>query len=75
VPIAYEEVALVCQKAARAAQMVNVLRRDPAKIEYAKTRAKSNAERYAEALENLKAAQAEIKALKDEIKMSKEGGK
>lgn len=72
VPIAYDEIALVCQKAARAAGMVNVLSRHPDRIEQARAMARSNAERYAEVLERLKKAQAEIKALKAEIKALKD---
>ena len=64
-PIAYDEVALVCQKAARAAGMVNVLSRNPAKIEQSRALARSNAERYAEAQERLKKALEEIKMLKE----------
>ncbi len=73
VPIAYDEIALVCQKAARAAGMVNVLSRHPGRIEQARALARSNAERYAEVLERLKKAQTEIKALKDEIAALKKG--
>lgn len=73
VPIAYDEIALVCQKAARAAGMVNVLSRHPDRIEQARAMARSNAERYADVQERLKKAQTDIKALKDEIAALKKG--
>jgi hypothetical protein len=75
VPIAYDEIALVCQKAARAAGMVNVLSRNPTRIEQARSLARSNAERYAEVREQLKKAKAEIQALKTELKTLKEKAK
>jgi SAM-dependent methyltransferase len=65
VPIAYDEIASVCQKAARAAGMVNVLARNPSKIELARLRARSNAERFIEVQDRLKKAQNEIKRLKE----------
>ena len=65
VPIAYDEIALVCQKAARAAGMVNVLSRRPDRIDQARAMARSNAERYADVQERLKKAQEEIKRLKE----------
>lgn len=72
VPIAYDEIALVCQKAARAAGMVNVLSRHPDRIEQARAMARSNAERYADVQRRLKKAQVEITTLKEEIKRLKE---
>lgn len=64
VPIAYEEMGLVCQKAARAAGMMNVLDRYPDRTELARTRAVSNAERFANVQDKLKHAQEEIRKLR-----------
>ena len=64
VPIAYEEIALVCQKAARAAGMMNVLDRHPDRIALAKVRAVSNAERLAKVREKLAATREELRKLK-----------
>ncbi len=72
VPIAYDEIALVCQKAARAAGMVNVLSRHPDRVEQARAMARSNAERYADVQGRLKKAQVENTTLKEEIKRLKE---
>lgn len=64
VPIAYEEVALVCQKAARAAGMMNVIDRYPDRLELAKSRAVSNAERLAKVQKQLVATREELRKLK-----------
>ena len=64
VPIAYEEIALICQKAARAAGMMNVLDRYPDRIALARARAVSNAERFANVQKQLAAARDELRKVK-----------
>ncbi len=71
VPIAYDEIALVCQKAARAAAMVNVLDRFPDRIELARAKAISNAERLANAQQKLKESNAKLKAAQEKIQSLK----
>lgn len=74
VPIAYEEVALVCQKAARAAGMMNVLDRYPDRLQLARRLAVSNAERMDNLQKKLKDTKGElekVKAERDTLKKAK----
>lgn len=64
VPIAYEEIALVCQKAARAAGMMNVIDRYPDRLELARSRAVSNAERLAIVQNQLAVTREELRKVK-----------